>query len=66
MVRTEDVAGASGTGVVADGVEFEDGTTVIRWRTEFRSTAVYGSVVDLETIHGHEGRTYLSWIDEED
>ena len=29
--RDTDVSGVSGTGVVAEGVEFADGTTVVRW-----------------------------------
>lgn len=61
--RTVDVSGASGTGHVADGVQFEDGTAVIRWRTELRSTAIYDSVEELEIIHGHAGATRVEWID---
>lgn len=64
LQRGVDVSGASGTGHVADGVEFPDGTAVIRWRTEYRSTAVYDSVSELEIIHGHAGATRVVWIDE--
>jgi len=61
LVRAEDVSGVSGTGVVADGVVFPDGVTVLRWRTAGGSTAVYGSVEDVERIHGHDGKTILRW-----
>ena len=59
LQRDEDVGGVSGTGVVAEGVEFADGTAVIRWLGEFKSTAVFASVEDLVAVHGHEGRTSL-------
>jgi hypothetical protein len=32
--RTEDVSGLSGTGMVAEGVEFTDGRVAMRCRTE--------------------------------
>lgn len=61
--RLEDETGVSGTGVVADGVVFEDGTTVLRWRTMGGSTAIYDSVQHLESIHGHGGKTVVVFID---
>lgn len=61
--RLEDVSGVSGTGVVAEGVEFTDGTVVLRWRTNLVSTAIYNSVDDLKAIHGHDGRSQIIWID---
>lgn len=61
--RTEDVTGVSGVGDVAEGVWFTDGTAAIRWRGGTASTAVYGSIGDIEFIHGHQGRTYVVWID---
>ncbi len=62
--RNEDFSGVSGVGDVAEGVEFSDGTAALRWRTGTASTAVYSSVADVETIHGHEGRTIVAWVDE--
>jgi hypothetical protein len=59
MVRDEDVSGTSGVGVVGQVVEFADGTCVLRWLTEFKSTALYNSLTDLARIHGHDGRTRL-------
>jgi hypothetical protein len=61
--RDEDETGVSGTGVVAEGVEFFDGTAALRWRTTYASTAVYASTADLEAIHGHQGRTRIEWVD---
>lgn len=62
--RAEDVSGLSGTGVVAEGIEFSDGTCALRWKTKHRCTAVYDSILVLEFIHGHEGKTKILWIDE--
>jgi hypothetical protein len=61
--RLEDETGISGTGVIADGVEFSDGTAVLRWRTKHSSTAIYASMDDLLAIHGHGGKTIVVWID---
>ena len=61
--RFMDVSGTSGTGVVAEGVVFSDGTAVLRWRTDLHSTAIYDTVDDLMAVHGHEGATQLRWID---
>jgi hypothetical protein len=61
--RTADVSGTSGVGIVAEGVAFSDGTCVIRWITDLRSTAVYNSVDDLVAIHGHDGATTVVWAD---
>jgi hypothetical protein len=55
--RTTDVSGVSGTGDVAEGVVFSDGTTVLRWLRAGGSTAVYDSLETMEAIHGHDGGT---------
>ena len=60
--RDLDVSGISGTGIVADGVVFPDGVTVIRWRGERRSTVVWPGVDDVEAIHGHGGATRIVWL----
>jgi hypothetical protein len=64
MDRDVDVSGVSGTGVVAEGVVFTDGTAVLRWTVEYKSTAVYNSVGELISVHGHGGSTRLHWIDD--
>ena len=63
LIRDVDVSGVSGIGHVADGVRFEDGTTVVRWRGERCSTVVWDSIADVEAIHGHGGHTRLIWVD---
>lgn len=60
--RDEDETGISGTGVVAEGVEFSDGKVVIRWIVgEHRSTVVWDYIEAVEAIHGHNGKTRLVW-----
>lgn len=63
LVRTVDVTGVSGTGVVAEGVEFDDGTTVVHWRGEHASTVVWASIASAEHVHGHGGLTRVEWVD---
>lgn len=62
LQRDEDESGVSGTGIVAEGVVFSDGTTIMRWLTETPSTGTYASVADLERIHGHGGRTRVVFL----
>jgi len=61
LIRLSDEGGVSGTGHVAEGVVFADGTTVMRWLTDKRSTAVYESARDLLAIHGHGGKTEMRY-----
>lgn len=70
LVRSEDISGVSGTGVVAEGVEFHDGQCVLSWLGRFHTIevvptieAVVPPIEAIETIHGHEGRTRIQWLD---
>jgi hypothetical protein len=60
--RLADATGTSGTGFVAEGVVFSDGTVALRWRTARTSTAIYASIDDLMEIHGHDGQTQIRWL----
>lgn len=70
LVRHVDISGISGTGVVAEGVEFTDGTTVLRWlpvgtsRPEHvrPTTVVHDSVDSVLGLHGHAGATEIVWL----
>lgn len=64
LVRDEDHTGVSGTGHVAEGIEFTDGTCAMRWLTLRSSTAIYDSAVHVEAIHGHNGTTRIEWMDD--
>lgn len=70
LVRDVDVTGLSGTGPVADGVVFPDGTTVLRWRDVTgpnydrgvrATTVVHQSPESVEALHGHNGVTRIEW-----
>lgn len=62
LCRDTDVTGVSGTGVVAEGVQFGDGTVVIRWRGENASTVIWESLAHAMAIHGHDGKTRAIWM----
>lgn len=63
LERDTDLSGTSGTGIVAYGVEFPDGTCAMRWNTRVASTALYNSIADLTHIHSHEGATRVVFDD---
>lgn len=64
LQRDEDVTGASGTGRVADGVQWPDGTVTVKWRGEYASEVSWPKGMDaVERIHGHDGRTVVVWHD---
>lgn len=74
LQRDVDLTGLSGTGVVAEGVEFSDGTVVLRWldidhdsenykRGVRPTTVVQENIEAVEALHGHGGATYIVWKD---
>jgi len=65
LQRHEDVTGVSGTGIVAEGVEFSTGKVVLQWLTETSSVVIWGSIEDAIKVHGHGGLTELVWVDKD-
>ena len=65
MRRIIDVSGISGVGVVAVGVVFPDGKTVIQWRGDPPSVVVWDHFSDAVAVHGHGGATEFHFHDEE-
>lgn len=63
LERDHDVSGVTGTGTVADGVEWPDGSASLRWRGAHASIVYWPSIADAETIHGHNGATRFVWLD---
>lgn len=61
--RVEDVTGVSGTGVVGEGIQFSDGSCVVRWTSSTPTTTFYRSMKDVQSIHSHNGATEIVWID---
>lgn len=61
--RTADPSGISGTGRVADGVQWTDGTVAIHWRGPTPSHVHWNTIQDAVTVHSHGGLTRFIWID---
>ncbi|WP_280466551.1 hypothetical protein [Nocardia cyriacigeorgica] len=62
--RDRDTTGYSGTGTVADGVVFGDGTTVLHWRGwggRATGTVVGVSLRHIYEPHTHGGDTRFVW-----
>ncbi len=64
--RHQDMTGVSGTGVVAQGVLFDNGKVALTWLTDWPSVTVYNSIAEVETVHLHHGATSLVWYDASD
>jgi len=71
LLRHEDESGTSGTGYVAEGVVFTDGSVMLHWDNDDLDTTSDGfsfkpgpdGVEDTIEVHGHGGRTKIEWID---
>lgn len=64
LCRTVDRTGVSGTGDVAEGIEWSDGTVALRWRGKWAATVVWDYGLDaLLAVHGHNGSTVVRWLD---
>lgn len=62
--RDVDETGISGTGVVAEGVEFSNGRVTFTWLTHQEAVNNYGSMKTVEELHGHGGKTRIIYIDQ--
>jgi len=60
--RAVDETGISGTGIVAEGVQFTSGWCAMTWLSEISSLAFYPSIENVEKIHGHNGKTLVVWL----
>ena len=65
LQRDHDVTGVSGTGRVADGVLWPDGTVSIRWTGPMPSAVFWHSLANALHVHGHGGATRIVWADEQ-
>ena len=63
LVRDVDVSGTSGSGVVAEGVQFSSGEAVLHWLSQFSSITVFSCVDVMMKIHSHDGKTKIKWVD---
>ena len=63
LVRYHDLSGVSGTGVVAEGCVFTDGSVALRWRGTNPATAVWPDLDSVLAVHGHHGATEVRWLE---
>lgn len=63
LVRNEDSSGVSGTGVVAEGVEFANRECVLHWLSKKSSLGIYSTMDDIIAIHGHDGKTVIVFVE---
>ena len=72
LIRDTDITGLSGTGPVAHGAVFPDGTTVIRWREldpdtpnyqrgVRATTVIFPNPAAVDALHGHAGATRIAY-----
>lgn len=72
LTRTTYVTGISGTGIVAEGIQYSDGTIAMRWldtgvteenraRGVRPTTVVHESIESVIALHGHNGATTVVW-----
>jgi hypothetical protein len=66
MNRSKDESGISGTGIVAEGLQFSSKKCVISWLSDTPSIEIYDSIEEVRRIHGHQGETQIKWIDGSD
>jgi hypothetical protein len=63
LVRHADVSGVSGTGTVAEGVEWSDGAVALRWWGRWPATSAWEGGLDaVLAVHGHGGATVVRWL----
>jgi len=63
LERQEDVNGTSGTGIVAEGCEFENGWVAFTWLSPYSMVTTAPSIHNIKHVHGHNGKTKVVWID---
>lgn len=63
LQRHEDPSGVSGTGVVAHGAEFDDGSVALHWPGATPTTSVWSDIRHVEQVHGHGGSTAVEYLE---
>ena len=63
LMREADESGVSGTGLVAEGVEFASGRVAMTWLSQYHVVNVVDNIKVVEALHGHGGKTKVVWID---
>lgn len=74
LVRIEDETGISGTGIVAEGVRWSDGSCSLRFVSKTPGFINFEGVPEdadiqrigdrhVKQVHGHQGKTKVVWAD---
>lgn len=64
--RVDDETGNSGTGIVAVGTQYPNGKVSLTWLSHMGTYAWYDSIEVAKALHGHEGKTEVTWLDKEE
>lgn len=71
LLRVVDPTGISGTGLVAEGVEFSDGVVALRWLESATArpdsgvrptTVIHESIDSVVALHGHGMSTFVRFV----
>lgn len=63
LMRHRDISGISGTGEVAEGVLWSDGSVSLRWHGEHAATTFWqGGIAAMLHVHGHNGTTEVVYL----
>lgn len=63
LQRHIDHTGISGTGPVAEGVVWSDGTVSLRWRGKLSAITYWrDGIPAVEAVHGHGGTTQVRYL----
>lgn len=57
LLRHEDVSKNSGTGVVAEGIIFDNNMVAMTWLSKYPTITVFPNISTVEKLHSHEGKT---------
>jgi hypothetical protein len=58
LERTRDISGVSGTGLVAEGIEFDDGAVILRWYNTGAIT-IFKNMGQVRAVHCAGGHTKI-------
>jgi len=65
LQRNQDASGVSGLGKVAEGCQFDTGWCALIWLTGKSAMSYYPDIETIIMIHGHNGMTQVTWVDDE-
>ena len=64
--RHKDISQVSGTGRIAEGVQFHGGQCVLSWFGRYHTLEILPNLDTILAVHGHHGATTIEWLDKEE